>query len=145
MGYSSGGFNLRAAWNLLIGPQNSYNQSVKWIRNPVPPDKERMLFMGSGVLITAVLTYLKYRFMSLPIHPVALMLQGTTIARNTVFSVFLTWAYKTTVLKFGGIQLYRKGQPFFIGLLIGYAISTFLSCVVDSLFFYGQGHMVHGF
>ncbi|MDP6039132.1 MAG: hypothetical protein QGG64_11325, partial [Candidatus Latescibacteria bacterium] len=106
---------------------------------------ERMIFMGSGVAITALLTYLKYRFVSLPIHPVALMLQGTAIARKTVFSVFLTWAYKTTVLKFGGVQLYRKGQPFFIGLLIGYALGTFLSCVVDSIFFYGQGHLVHGF
>ena len=145
MGYSSGGFNLRSAWNLLVGPRNSYNQSVKWIRNPVPADKERILFMGSGVLITTALTYLKYRFVSLPIHPVALMLQGTAIARKTVFSVFLTWAYKSTVLKVGGVQLYRKGQPFFIGLLIGYAVGTFLSCVTDSLFFFGQGHLVHGF
>ncbi len=145
MGYSSGSFNLRAAWNLLIGPQNAYNSSVTWIRNPESPDVERMLFMGSGVLITAVLTYLKYRFVHLPLHPVALMLQGTYMARKTVFSVFLTWMYKATVLKFGGVQLYRKGQPFFIGLLIGYAFGTFLACVVDGVFFFGQGHLVHGF
>ena len=145
MGYSSGGFNLRAAWNLLIGPQRSYDMSVTWIRNPESPDVERMLFMGSGVLITAVLTYLKYRFVHLPLHPVALMLQGTYMAQKTVFSVFLTWAYKSIVLKVGGAQLYRKGQPFFIGLLIGYAVATFVSCVVDSLFFFGRGHLVHGF
>jgi len=108
-------------------------------------DVERMLFMGSGVLITAVLTYLKYRFVHLPLHPVALMLQGTYMARKTVFSVFVTWMYKATVLKFGGVQLYRKGQPFFIGLLIGYAFGTFLACVVDGVFFFGQGHLVHGF
>ena len=145
MGYSSGGFNLRAAWNLLIGPQRSYDMSITWIRNPEPPDVERMLFMGSGVLITAVLTYLKYRFVRLPLHPVALMLQGTYMAQKTVFSVFLTWAYKSIVLKVGGARLYKKGQPFFIGLLIGYAAATFLSCVVDSLFFFGRGHLVHGF
>ena len=145
MGYSSGGFNLRAAWNLLIGPQRSYDMSVTWIRNPEPPDVERMLFMGSGVLITAVLTYLKYRFVHLPLHPVALMLQGTYMAQKTVFSVFLTWVYKSIVLKVGGARLYRKGQPFFIGLLIGYAAATFFSCVVDSLFFFGRGHLVHGF
>ncbi len=145
MGYSSGGFNLRAAWNLLIGPQRSYDMSVTWIRNPEAPDVERMLFMGSGVLITVVLTYLKYRFVHLPLHPVALMLQGTYMAQKTVFSVFLIWVYKSIVLKVGGAQLYRKGQPFFIGLLIGYAVATFASCVVDSLFFFGRGHLVHGF
>ena len=145
MGYSGGGFNLRAAWNLLIGPQRSYDASVTWIRNPEAPDVERMLFMGSGVLITAVLTYLKYRFVHLPLHPVALMLQGTYMAQKTVFSVFLIWIYKATILKIGGVRLYRQGQPFFIGLLIGYAIATFASCVIDSIFFFGQGHLVHGF
>ncbi len=145
MGYSGGGFNLRAAWNMLIGPQRAYDSAVTWIRNPEPPDVERMLFMGSGVLITVILTYLKYRFIHLPVHPVALMLQGTYMAQKTVFSVFLTWVYKSLVLNLGGVQLYRKGQPFFIGLLVGYAVATFLSCVVDSLFFFGQGHLVHGF
>lgn len=145
MGYSSGGFNLRAAWNLLIGPQRSYDMSITWMRNPEAPDVERMLFMGSGVLITAVLTYLKYRFVRLPLHPVALMLQGTYMAQKTVFSVFLIWAYKSIILKVGGARLYKKGQPFFIGLLIGYATATFLSCIVDSLFFFGRGHLVHGF
>ena len=145
MGYSSGGFNLRAAWNLLIGPQRSYDMAITWMRNPEAPDVERMLFMGSGVLITAVLTYLKYRFVRLPLHPVALMLQGTYMAQKTVFSVFLIWAYKSIILKVGGARLYKKGQPFFIGLLIGYATATFLSCIVDSLFFFGRGHLVHGF
>lgn len=145
MGYSSGGFNLRAAWNLLIGPQRSYDMSITWMRNPEAPDVERMLFMGSGVLITAVLTSLKYRFVRLPLHPVALMLQGTYMAQKTVFSVFLIWAYKSIILKVGGARLYKKGQPFFIGLLIGYATATFLSCIVDSLFFFGRGHLVHGF
>ena len=105
---------------------------------------ERMLFMGSGMLLTAILTALKYRFTRWPLHPVALMLQGPYMAQKTVFSVFLIWAYKSIILKVGGAQLYRKGQPFFVGLLIGYALGTFLSCVVDSLFFYGQGHLVHG-
>ncbi len=145
MGYSSGSFNLRAAWNLLIGPQVAYNSSVSWIRNPEPPDVERMIFMGSGALITVILTYLRYRFVHLPIHPVALMLQSGGMPSKVVLSVFLTWVYKFTILKIGGVQLYRKGQPFFIGLLIGYALGVFLSCVMDSLYFYGRGHLVHGF
>ena len=54
-------------------------------------------------------------------------------------------AYKSIVLKVGRAQLYRKRQPFFIGLLIGYAVVTCLTCVVDSLFFFGQEHLAHRF
>ena len=63
---------------------------------------------------------------------------------NGVFGIS-DLAYKSTVLKVSGAQLYRKRQPFFIGLLTGYAVSTCLSCVVSSLFFFGQGYLVHGF
>ena len=54
-------------------------------------------------------------------------------------------AYKSIVLKVDRAQLYRKRQPFFIGLLIGYAVVTCLTCVVDSLFFFGQEHLAHRF
>ena len=54
-------------------------------------------------------------------------------------------AYKSIVLKVGRAQLYRKRQPFFIGLLIGYAVVTCLTCVVDSLFFFRQEHLAHRF
>ena len=54
-------------------------------------------------------------------------------------------AYKSIVLKVSGAQLYRKRQPFFIGLLTGYVVAICLSCVVGSLFFFGQGYLGHGF
>ena len=54
-------------------------------------------------------------------------------------------AYKSIVLKVGRAQLDRKREPFFIGRLIGYAVETCLSCVVDSLFFFGQEHLAHRF
>ena len=37
------------------------------------------------------------------------------------------------------------GQPFFIGLMVGYAIAVFLSTTLDHFFFWGQGHSVHDF
>ncbi len=41
--------------------------------------------------------------------------------------------------------LYRQWQPFFIGLLVGYALAVTLSFVVDMVWFPGQGHVVHVF
>jgi hypothetical protein len=35
------------------------------------------------------------------------------------FSVFISWTTKVIILKFGGIGLYRKALPLFLGLLLG--------------------------
>ncbi|MDE2722644.1 MAG: hypothetical protein OXI59_04635, partial [Gemmatimonadota bacterium] len=63
--------------------------------------------------------------------------------RVTAFTVFLVWAFKSIVLRIGGIRLYRNLQPFFIGLLIGYTLGVGLSTLVDHIYFPGNGHMVH--
>ena len=43
------------------------------------------------------------------------------------------------------MMLYRRWQPFFVGLLIGYALAVTLSFIVDLVWFPGQGHVVHVF
>jgi hypothetical protein len=60
-----------------------------------------------------------------------------------IFSLFLAWACKAIILRLGGVQLYRKSQPFFVGLLVGYALGVSLSSVVDMIWFNGQGHGIH--
>ena len=64
---------------------------------------------------------------------------------SSVFPVFMVWVYKSLILKFGGVAMYRRGQPFFIGLMVGYAFAVFFSTLIDHLFFYGHGHVVHDF
>ncbi|MDP6038953.1 MAG: hypothetical protein QGG64_10410, partial [Candidatus Latescibacteria bacterium] len=144
LSYTHGGYNM-GAWSMVTGSQNAYQTAVTWIRNPKPPDWDRLTFMGSGVIITLVLTYLKYRLTWWPLPAVGFALQGMYMARRIVFPVFLMWAYKTIILKVGGVQLYRKGQPFFIGLMVGYAVGVFFSSVMDQMFFWGRGHSVHDF
>jgi hypothetical protein len=59
------------------------------------------------------------------------------------FSVFLAWLIKFIILKSGGLKLYEKGKPFFVGMLVGYTLGVTLAFVVDILWFPGQGHVVH--
>ena len=144
LGYLHGGYNL-GAWSLINGSRRSYQNAVTWIRNPQPPDVDRLTFTASGILLTVLLTYLKYRFIRWPLPAVGLALQGMYMARRIVFPVFLAWAYKSIILKVGGVQMYRRGQPFFIGLMVGYAVGVFCSTLIDQVFFWGRGHSVHDF
>ena len=61
-------------------------------------------------------------------------------ARTAILSVFVTWLVKLIVLRLGGIALYRKAKPFFIGMIVGYTLSLIASLIVDLIWFPGQGH-----
>jgi hypothetical protein len=43
------------------------------------------------------------------------------------------------------MMLYRRTVPFFIGLIVGYALAVPLGYVLDVIFFPGQGHGVHAY
>lgn len=144
LGNVNGGYNL-GAWSLINGSPRAYQTAATWIRNPKPPDLDRLTFMASGIVVTLLLTVLKYRVMWWPLPAVGLALQGMYMARRIVFPVFLAWGIKSVILKVGGVGLYRRGQPFVIGLMIGYAVAVFLSTGIDHVFFWGRGHSVHDF
>lgn len=57
--------------------------------------------------------------------------------------VFIAWACKATLMRVGGVALYRRSKPLFLGLLAGYTAGVTVSFVVDMIWFNGQGHMVH--
>ena len=62
---------------------------------------------------------------------------------DTVSTIFLIWAFKTLVLRMGGLERYRATIPLILGLLIGYLGGVALGLVVDIIWFPGQGHQMH--
>ena len=67
------------------------------------------------VLLMAARQY----FLWWPLHPVGFPIATTWVAGQIWLSVFLVWAIKTLVLKYGGVRLYRRVQRFFLGLILG--------------------------
>jgi hypothetical protein len=65
--------------------------------------------------------------------------------RNQVAAIFISWVAKSAIIRFGGIDLYRKSAPFFMGLILGHFAGVGISFIVDMVFFYGNGHpILHG-
>ncbi|MCK5118929.1 MAG: hypothetical protein KAQ78_05070, partial [Candidatus Latescibacteria bacterium] len=60
------------------------------------------------------------------------------------FSVFIAWAAKWLIIRFGGVSLYRSSRPFFFGLIVGSFVGVGISFAVDMIWFPGQGHNVYG-
>ena len=67
------------------------------------------------------------------------------MTRHIVVSVLITWVCKRLILRYGGVALYRRLLPFFMGLPVGFFLGVGISYAVDVIWFYGKGHRImHG-
>lgn len=124
--------NARTGWDTL----------VQWIRNQTQLTGAEYTGLGLGALIGWLLILGHHSFPWWPLHPIGFGVArawGTTMVAG---SIFLVWLVKALILRFGGTKLYRQGQPFFIGLLVGYVCGVFLSYVADVIWFPNSGHVV---
>jgi len=51
---------------------------------------------------------------------------------------------KLIILRVGGVSLYRKALPFFVGLILGHFFAAGIANFVDWKWFFGQGHEISG-
>ena len=110
--------------------------------NPAPTDWVKLSYFGIGALVYAALAVCQYRFHWWPLHPAGFPVGTLWMMRDIALSIFLAWAIKSAVLRYGGVGAYLKARPFFLGLVAGFFLGVGMSFVVDWVFFFGKGHRV---
>ena len=143
MGYSHGAYNY-GDWIFRGGSLVPYNAMVEKMRNPFDAGWDKLGVMVAGMAVMSGLTFMRYRFNWWPLHPLGFPVADTLPVRLSAFSIFIAWVAKSLILRFGGIALYRKGEPFFYGMIVGFFLVCGLSFVVDMIWFPGQGHAIYG-
>ena len=122
IGYAYGGMNL-GGWQFRGMTPTTGNWMIQHMRfeeyGYEGMSYPKMGFMGIGGLAMLVLMICRYRFPWWPIHPAGMAVGLTHPTFHVWFSVFLAWLVKVLVLKIGGIALYRRTRPFFLGMAIG--------------------------
>ena len=123
----------------------AFDPVVQQLRNPWPVDWGKLGFFGFGALLYSLLYLFHCRLYWWPLHPVGMTIATLWMVRHIVFSVFIAWALKRLILRFGGAALYQRLLPFFIGLPVGFFLGVGISYLVDVIWFPGSGHPVlHG-
>ena len=123
----------------------AFDSAVRHMRNPVDTDWGKLGYFSLGSILYGLLSLGHYRFYWWPLHPVGLTISSVWMIQRIAFSVFLSWAVKSLVLRLGGVQLYRQIRPFFIGLIVGFFTGIGLSYAIDLIWFFGKGHAIlHG-
>ncbi|MCE5238535.1 hypothetical protein LLH23_08590 [bacterium] len=123
-------------WRTMMGKQ-PFDRLQGYLTNPQPANLIELVFVSAGLLFTGFLFIMRTRLLTWPFHPVGYAMANTNSMGSQWFPFLLAWAAKTVILRYGGAKLYRRAQPFFLGLVVGDflngALYSLLACFVSSM------------
>jgi hypothetical protein len=118
----------------------AYDHMTSRIRAPYPQDWRIFAHFGGGAIFVGFLTFLRYRLGWDALNPIGFC-TATTFYHDAMWSgMFLTWLIKLIIQRLGGLDLYLKLKPFFIGLVAGHVAGGIVCLAVDWIWFPGIGH-----
>lgn len=142
LGYTTIGAAQFGGWGFTTGNRMFYDTIVRWISSSTSLGSDHLGFLGFGAAVMWALIQLRYHFPGWPLHPVGFAIASSFATNQIVCSVFVAWLVKLLLLKVGGTMLYKRTQPFFLGILVGFSIGVALVFAVDYVWFPGQGHEI---
>lgn len=99
---------------------------------PVPAF--RPLFFGLGFVITLLLAWGRSALPGFPFHPLGFAMSATWGVIVLWFSMLAAWLIKAPLLRYGGMPLYRKARPFFLGMIFGEFFSAAVWAILALLY-----------
>lgn len=117
--YHYGGQNLReGVWGSEMALQE-YSDVVAAQQTPQPPDRFRTGASIVGAGVAGILLFCRRNFVGFPLHPIGYAV-ATAYGSLVWWSFFLVWILKWMILKAGGLRLYRRAVPAFLGFTLGH-------------------------
>ncbi len=101
------------------GRLQMFGQLETWMSGLAPAPGYRGFAMGFGLIFTFFLYAMRSRFLWWPFHPVGYVMAPMWFAHHLWLSVFVAWAAKFLLLRYGGLRAYATALPFFLGLILG--------------------------
>jgi hypothetical protein len=121
-------------WYYIMSPQLHWGWVVNAMDNPNPPQWACHLFLALGAGTAGLLSWATHSFVGWPLQPVGLAFALTNTVRIDWFGIFLAWLVKVVLLRYGGVVLYRKVRPFFLGLILGSCVGIGGASLLNSFY-----------
>lgn len=105
-------------WRINMG-LIPYRRLRHWFDYPSSFDLSGINFIGGGILTVFFLSFMRSRFLWWIFHPIGYAVANTFIIDLIWMPMFVSWIIKAVIIRYGGLKMYRRGLPFFIGLILG--------------------------
>jgi hypothetical protein len=100
----------------------AYNRLNGWVQTPTPPNMLANGMVGVGFVFCTLLMLARLKFSWWPFHPIGYAITSSWAMNLVWMPLLIAWVIKGALLRYGGVGLYRKGMPFFLGLILGQMI-----------------------
>jgi hypothetical protein len=97
----------------------SFGRLAGWLGAQTEPGKGAAGAIAFGGGVTLLLAAARARFVWFPLHPAGYAVTSGWSINLFWCSIFVSWAVKLGVLRYGGLPLLRRAQPFFLGVVLG--------------------------
>jgi len=85
----------------------------------------------AGFFACIALSYAKITIPGFPLNPVAYAMMSTFSTHFLWSSIFISWVCKVFILRYGGLKVFTKALPFFLGLILGDCIAGSIWCILS--------------
>jgi hypothetical protein len=94
-------------------------QMSDYARQLPPPPGKGPEHMAIGAALIVILGFCRTRFARWPLVPIALCMATSNALGEMWVSILIGWACKFATMRVGGVTVYSRIRPFFLGLIIG--------------------------
>jgi hypothetical protein len=117
------GANSMDSWMENGSPTITYGDYQPYF-SPNPPLEvtqawQRPAFFVIGLGVTLFLTLMRSAFFWWPLHPLGYAIAGSWSTVEFWFPCLIAWVLKGLTVRYGGIGLYQRLRPVFLGLILG--------------------------
>ena len=99
--------------------RNEFLETAGYAKAPKFPDPMRTGMTGAGFAVCGALIVARVFLLRFPFHPLGYAMV-TSYGSPLWGPFFLVWVIKTLILRVGGMRLYRRLIPCFLGIVIGH-------------------------
>lgn len=131
--YSGGGNSLTTqGWTYRSAPTRPLGLFGGAASAPYPGAPTNYLHVLGGFAGVLGLLILRAQF-GVGLHPIGFLGASVHAVHMLWFSIFLGWAAKSTLQRYGGMKGYTAGLPFFLGLILGDVLNSVVWIVIGNL------------
>ena len=131
LGYHYGGLQLQNKWVAESGAQLPMTTTVPLAQGVPDAGLTNGLWLLLGGFLAYGLMLARAHWLWFPLHPLGLLMGLSYPISRLWFSIFLGWALKSLIMRFGGPDSYRRLMPAFLGLILGEVVMILFWLIID--------------